>query len=117
MIYTSYYTNPALLQDGLIPIRISRGHPRFQLPYKIAGGIPRLYPEPKMQYLDHGEYKNLYVDILDEEGFENIITDINDITGGGDCVLLCFCKSGNFCHRFVFADWYKSKTGIAIAEL
>jgi len=35
---------------------------------------------------------------------------------GEDAVLLCWEKSGEFCHRFIVAEWLQDKLGIEIKE-
>ena len=36
---------------------------------------------------------------------------------GEDAVLLCWEKSGKFCHRHLIADWFQKELGIEITEL
>ena len=36
---------------------------------------------------------------------------------GEDAVLLCWEKSGKFCHRHLITDWFQKELGIEITEL
>ena len=36
---------------------------------------------------------------------------------GEDAVLLCWEKSGKFCHRHLIADWFQKELGIEVTEL
>lgn len=36
---------------------------------------------------------------------------------GKDAILLCWEKSGTFCHRHIVADWLSQKLGIQIQEI
>ncbi len=36
---------------------------------------------------------------------------------GEDAVLLCWEKSGSFCHRHLVADWLRNKLGVEVLEL
>lgn len=36
---------------------------------------------------------------------------------GGNSVLLCWEKSGSFCHRHIVAEWLQSELGVEITEL
>ena len=36
---------------------------------------------------------------------------------GEDAVLLCWEKSGKFCHRHLITDWFQKELGIEVTEL
>ena len=48
-LYTARYADPAIPyaieEQGLVPVRITRGHPRFKLRYRLAGTLMQLAPE------------------------------------------------------------------------
>jgi hypothetical protein len=123
VIKTSYYTNPAVsvaVARGAIPVRISIGSPRFKISYREQLAFaPELAPESGMQHIPPDEYNPLYRDILDEETVEKITERFNALSNSGKkkLILLCFCKPGLFCHRYLFRDWWAEKTGIIITEL
>jgi hypothetical protein len=36
---------------------------------------------------------------------------------GEDCILLCWCPPGTFCHRWLLASWFKNKLGVTVSEI
>lgn len=54
------------------------------------------------------EYRKYYKDLLDTVKPENFVKD-------GD-VLLCWCGKGNFCHRYILAEYLQEK-GINVVEV
>lgn len=65
------------------------------------------------------EYLKGYADILKrisiadlKESFDRV----SSMHGGVDIALLCYEKPGDFCHRHLFADWWKEQTGEVIPE-
>jgi hypothetical protein len=48
-IYTSRYQNQeAIIASGLVPVRVTVGHPRFRLRYELKATIRELAPYPDM---------------------------------------------------------------------
>lgn len=124
-IYVSRYSNPELKKGIYTAVRISIGTPRWQLGYKLAGAIKDLMPfglfkDPR--YNDYETFKPAYFARLDKVGLQNIAKQIKDLSEDGkDVVLLCYedIRKGpdNWCHRTVFAEWWKARTGEEIEEL
>lgn len=53
-----------------------------------------------------------YETVLNKLNAQEIYDDL-----GEDAVLLCYEKSGEFCHRHIVAEWFKKELGINITEL
>ena len=53
-----------------------------------------------------------YKTILDKLDTKQVYEEL-----GEDAVLLCWEKSGKFCHRHLIADWFQKELGIEITEL
>lgn len=53
-----------------------------------------------------------YREVLDKLNPHQVLRDL-----GEDAVLLCWEKSGEFCHRHLVADWLRGKLGVQISEL
>ena len=78
------------------------------------------YPQlaPKADFLfkykkdgDEKEYTNqYYAQVLDKLDPQEVYNDLKDK------VLLCYEKSGKFCHRRLVADWIEEKLGIVVPE-
>ena len=67
-LFTSRYAaGPLIVASGLVPVRISRGGPRFKVPYRIAGVCRPLIPPRGMT--------SGYMDMLDGHGLDAIEAD------------------------------------------
>ncbi len=61
----------------------------------------------KEYYIEH--FNKEVLDPLDpKEVYEEL---------GEDAILLCWEKSGDFCHRYLVSKWFKEKLGIEVTEL
>lgn len=122
MLYTSRFQNPELKSGDYTAVRISLGAPRWSTGYKIDGSIKELMPSGLRDIDDITEFAPLYYEKLDSFGVENIDKQLRYYESfGKPVVLLCFedvRKGGNnWCHRLVFAKWWKVRTGEDIPEL
>ena len=116
-IYTSYYGNIRKLRNNsIIPVGISLGIPKWFR----GNNLRYLAPTYKiLQLATQEEYIPAYIKLLesmDMERFRFDLTVISESEGGKDIALLCYEKPGDFCHRRIFADWMKEKTGYDIKE-
>lgn len=115
-IYTSYYGNLKNLQKAnIVPVAISIGTPR----YFNGDRLKYLAPTREMLSLNEAEYTPKYLDILNRINlnvFRHDIAKVSNKNEGKDIALLCYEKPGDFCHRFLFADWLEKKTGYKIEE-
>jgi len=124
MIYTSRYSNPTLQNGFYTTIRVSIGTPKWQLGYKLCGELTEIMPFGLLGKYDHdpGGFKKAYYARLNSIGAQSIATQLRRFESlGKDVVLLCYedIRKGadNWCHRVVFAEWWKEKTGELIEEL
>lgn len=46
---------------------------------------------------------------------EKVVADLEKLSGGKDIALICYEKSGSFCHRHVVARWL-GKAGFVVKE-
>ena len=93
----------------------------------ISGGIPlwykgRWYNQLAPKYWFFQKYKKdrdkeHYIECYNRDvlGQLDAQTVYNQL--GEDAVLLCYEKSGEFCHRRLVADWFKRELGIDVPEL
>jgi len=65
----------------------------------------------KNKKINEREYIEEYLQILNKLDPHKIYQQL-----GEDAILLCYEKSGDFCHRHIVADWFK-KYGYDVEEL
>lgn len=118
MIYTSYYGNSRNL-DKFVKIGISTSQP-----FKVET-IPELFPgwgivSEYKKNPDKEAYVSRYTEeVLDKTTPSEIISKIRSIcikNHNFNVVLLCYEKSGDFCHRHLVAEWLR-KSGYRVSEL
>ncbi len=121
-LYTSRWANRGLSRLPVIAVGISRGTPRFPVPYRYRLA-QLLAPSRETFALKSDEaFEESYVDGLEEIGVDRItdlLTKISAEEGGRDLCLLCYedVHAGQVCHRRMFAEWWQSRTGQEVEEL
>lgn len=123
MIYTSRFSNPELKTRKYTAVRISVGSPRWKVGYDISGAISELMPKGIFgKYETKAAFEVEYRKRLECIGTAYIRKLLAGYeTLGKDVVLLCYedVRKGesDWCHRTIFADWWREKTGEVIPEL
>jgi hypothetical protein len=119
----SRYANQlAIIESGLVPVRMTIGHPRFKLYYKLGGSIQELAPDPYMlKITDRDRFRALYRQKLYSNApvIVEALHRINAEHGGRGLVLLCFedlSKPGQWCHRQMLAEFFEEH-GVPCPEL
>ena len=113
-VYTSYFGRKDF--GDLVQVSVSLWPP------KTFVGLRWTKIAPTKQMLlryknnrDQLEYKRHYwFDVLKQYDPDALMAELENLTHGKDCVLLCFEKTG-FCHRHLFATWM-NKCGYDIQE-
>lgn len=142
MIYTSYFAQMKNLPDNYYPVAISQYPPKWYdgviykklapTPYiintwnKYAKNLSPNTPErQKWEEWYNNKYQN---EVLANLDINKILNELVNITNTTDVfpplwdnedkhiVLLCFEKTGDFCHRNLVADWIKEH-GIPCREI
>lgn len=114
--YTSYFGKLGILyQNGIFPICIARGVPRFYggavehsvAPYgwMLSGNVSR------DEYID--AYKTKILAKIDPHKF---LLKCQELSGGKDVAFLCYEKPSDFCHRHLLAEWLENETGVEVKE-
>ena len=114
-ILTSYWASPKLKSFRGVCVGISRGVPKWKLPYSYKRLID-LAPSAET-WNAGGNFQRCYRAQLDAFGVEAIRGMLTAKADGKPVALLCWEVPGAFCHRRVFAMWWKDRTGEEIAEL
>lgn len=118
MIYTGYYAKLKTYQEaGLIPISIAGKAPAFfdGIQYKVFAPSWSIFSRWKSGEINDLGYTKLFkTQILDKLNKEEVKTYLNSFQD--DIILLCYEKSGDFCHRHIVADWIESELNIRVDE-
>jgi hypothetical protein len=103
----------------VMPVRTSRGNPRF---WSAAGAFPvvdELLPEPWMLGIKDAEkFGRAYRRKLHQIGLPAIQARLDAIADecGMPLVIACFEKDVSECHRAHLATWWQRKTGVVVPE-
>lgn len=110
LIYTSYFAQVKNLPSDIVPISIAAKQvPGWRYPvYKaLAPTYNILYDYKRDGDKDH--YVAAYLRDVLRYLFQE------KLSGGKDIALICYEKSGSFCHRHVVARWL-GKAGFVVKE-
>ena len=119
-IYTSYYANMRNIPDNIIPISIAGEAPDWYngLEYKKLAPKVGFFNEWKKNGLPNSWYTSRFKhEVLRTLDAESVFYELEQLSGGKDCVLLCYEKPGSFCHRHLVSEWLSSQLDIIVYEL
>jgi len=117
--YTSFWQNPELEKVDAQVVSISRGGPRWSVPFPYRR-LGALAPCDEAWNADDEEgYEAAYLDQLERLGAGSILADVGRLAGNGPALLVCWERPepGAFCHRWLLARFLERETGVRIAEL
>ncbi|MBW4514541.1 MAG: DUF488 domain-containing protein [Timaviella obliquedivisa GSE-PSE-MK23-08B] len=116
---TSYYAITPDTTLGAIAISLyPPPNTRYQQ-YKCLAPTKRLLSEYKYDFLDEEGYTKIYrtqLAELDPIAVWNVLHQIADPLGKVEPILLCYERSGSFCHRRIVADWLGAAMNVEIPE-
>jgi hypothetical protein len=121
-LFTSKWANQDLTHLDVVPVGISRGVPRWPLPYRYK--LLRLLAPSRETFAlqDLEEFQQAYMAGLEDIGVGKIAWALRKISrehSGRPLALLCYenTHTGEVCHRRMFAEWWKAQTGQEVPEL
>jgi hypothetical protein len=80
-----YPAHPLVNASGLVPIRITRGYPRFKLSYTIGASITCLAPARTIFGIEDPDvFRSAYVDHLESMGIDVIRHEIQTVSAAND---------------------------------
>ena len=108
-IFTSYFANQSkLVSAGIIPIGIALYTPKWYKGLEYKKIAPKAFMlSGNLTQEEYIKYYNAYV--LAKINHSEVIADLQRLTGGKDCALLCYEKPGDFCHRHLFSEFMRRK--------
>lgn len=118
MIYTGYYAKLKKYEEvGLIPISIAGKAPEFYKGVQYRKFAPSwdIFSKWKNGEIDNFQYTERFnKEILGRLNKEEVKQFLNSFKT--DIILLCYEKSGDFCHRHIVADWIETELGKRVEE-
>jgi uncharacterized protein YeaO (DUF488 family) len=125
-IYTTYYAQLRKLPEDIVAIPISNRIPMAQregsrysdlcnMKYKKL--VPPWYVVKEYQENgDESQYTERYQTlVLSKLDPHQVVADIKRYASGKDIALVCYEKSGSFCHRHIVAQWLRD-AGYEVCE-
>ncbi len=105
-IYTSYFAMLRHIPKDIVPVSISLyAPPGYQgLTLKSLAPTKELLARYKKDSNEEA-YTEAFSEILEKLTPDAVYHVLEKMTGGRDCVLLCYEKAGSFCHRNLVAQW------------
>ncbi len=119
-LFTSYWSNRALAEVDAAKVSISRGQPRWPLPFAYRRATLLAPSRETFELRSDEAFEEAYLRQLKETGTEKIealLKRISHDEGGGPLILLCWEKPGEVCHRRMFAQWWQARIGQEVPEL
>jgi uncharacterized protein YeaO (DUF488 family) len=116
-VYTSYFANLKKVPKDAVAISICAKAPDWYKgeQYKRLAPSYSLLTAWKATH-DERMYVSIYDSFLKGLSQQEILKDLSLISRGKDVVLVCFEKSGSFCHRNLVLNWLK-EAGVEGSEL
>lgn len=118
-IYTSYFAVMKRIPQDIVRISICGGVPKWYdgLQYKKVAPKYGFFQEWKKNGNNDYYIQHFNKEVLDCLSVEQVYRDLERLSGGKDCVLLCYEKSTDFCHRHLVADWLSKGLNIEVKEI
>jgi hypothetical protein len=111
-IYTGYFAKIRQYREaGLETISIARFNRYYQ-----GASLKLLAPAAEIIHYPEDVYLPIYKDQLKKLSPEGILENIKSLAHGKDCILLCYEKPGEFCHRRIVAKWLNHYLNIDVQE-
>ena len=117
-IYTSYFAKAKKIPDDIVKISICGKAPQWYngLQYKKVAPKYGFFMEWKQNHDNDFYIEHFNKEVLDCLSAKQVYDDLERLSNGRDCVLLCYEKSSDFCHRHLVANWLSRQLNISVEE-
>lgn len=117
-IYTSYYAKSKKIPADIVRISIAAKAPQYYdgIEYKKVSPKYGFFMKWKENHDNDFYVEHFYSEVLGILNPKTVYQDLENLSGGKDCVLLCYEKSTDFCHRHLVADWLNKQLNLEIEE-
>lgn len=119
-LFTSHYRSKLLADADAQAVAISRGVPRWPLPFSYRRLLALAPSRETFALDDPAEFERAYLAGLDALGPDRVVHDLRRVSGGKAAILLCWedlSKPGQWCHRMTLASWLRDRLGVDVPEL
>lgn len=118
-IYTSYFAKMKKIPENIVKISICGKAPEWYdgIQYKKLAPKYKFFMEWKENKDNNFYIEHFNSEVLDTLNAQDVFNKLEELSQGRDCVLLCYEKPGDFCHRHLVADWLSEKLNIEVVEL
>ena len=102
-IKTDYFANWRNWDENYVPISLCRFPPKGWngIEYKDVAPEEWLLEGYKTGNINRDLYIKFYVNMIKNIGRENILRELERLSGGKDVALICYEAPGDFCHRHI----------------
>lgn len=109
MMYTSYFAQLKNLPADVVPVAICGKSPEWYtgLQYKKVAPKYGFFMEWKRNHDNDDYVKHFNEEVLADLDPQEVYKEICQLAGSSNIVLLCYEKSGDFCHRHLVAKWFQ----------
>src|SRR5829696_2918650 len=117
-LFTSFWSNPELRDLDAVIVSISRGEPRWPLPFTYRR-LRELAPDNETwKHQDRESFERSYIAQLEDVGATVILERLERISGARCPVMLCWERpDAEYCHRWTLSRFIERDAGITIPEL
>ena len=118
-IYTSYFGNINRLPKDLVKIAVCGKAPEWYDGAKYRELAPKkgFFQKWLGRNRDSSYYRERFnEEVLSKLDAAKVLRDLQDLSDGKDCVLLCYEGPGMFCHRHLIKYWLKQNLDIEVEE-
>lgn len=117
-IWTSYFAQMKKLPNDIVKISICGKAPTWYdgIQYKKVAPKYGFFMEWKQNHDNDFYIEHFNKEVLDTLNAAQVVKELESLSGGRDCVLLCYEKPSDFCHRHLVADWLSEKLNIEVKE-
>jgi Protein of unknown function, DUF488 len=118
-LFTSFWSNPELRDLDAVIVSISRGEPRWSLPFTYRR-VRELAPDNETwTHLNRESFERSYIAQLEEVGAAAILERLERINGTRrPVVMLCWERpDAEYCHRWTLSRFIERDAGIVVPEL
>lgn len=118
-LFTSFWSNPELRDLDAVIVSISRGEPRWPLPFTYRR-LRELAPDNETwKHQDRESFERSYIAQLEEVGATAILERLERTRGARrPVVMLCWERPDvEYCHRWTLSRFIERDAGITVPEL